>query len=108
MKGIDIEGAIDEAEEVEDDLKDGLNNTATDQMLKTVYKLEAKLQKIEQIRERKAEKGNNLLGDDDAINATKGNLNQWKQNMKSGKFSKDGGSDDSNPGKGNQGKSNKD
>jgi RNA binding exosome subunit len=111
LNGSDVKGAIDEAEEAEDDLEDGLdglNNTAAGQMLKTVYKLEAKLQKMEQIRARKAEKGKNLLGDDDAINAAKGNLNQWRQNMKGGKFSEDDGSDDGNPGKGNQGKSNKD
>ena len=43
-----------------------------------------------------------------ARNAAKGNLNQWRQNMKGGKFSEDDGSDDGNPGKGNQGKPDKD
>jgi len=111
LNGSDVEGAIEEAEGAENDLEDGLdglNNTAAGQMLKTVYKLEAKLQKMEQVRARKAEKGKNLLDDDDNINAAKGNLNQWKQNMKGGKFSEDGGSDDGNPGKGNQGKPDKD
>ena len=110
LNGSDIKGAIDEAEEAEDDLEDGLddlNNTAAGQMLKTVYKLEAKLQKMEQSRARKVEKGKNFLGDDNAIDAAKGNLNQWKQNMKGGKFSEDGGSDNGNPGNGNQDKSDK-
>ena len=108
LNSSDIEGAIDEAEENEDDLEeglDGLNNTAAGQMLKTVYKLEAKIQKMEQKSERKSWK--NYFGDEDALNAAKGNLKQWKENMKGGRFN-NGESDDGNPGKGNQGKPDKD
>ena len=41
-----------------------------------------------------------------ALNAAKGNLKQWKENMKGGRFN-NGESDDGNPGKGNQGKPDK-
>lgn len=108
LNSSDIEGAIDEAEENEDDLEeglDGLNNTAAGQMLKTVYKLEAKIQKMEQKSERKSWK--NYFGDEDAINAAKGDLKQWKENMKGGRYN-NGESYDGNPGKGNQGKPDKD
>ena len=89
LNNSEVDEAIDEAEDAEDEIEEGLEgleDKTAGQMLKTIYRLEAKLLKMENIRDRKAEKGLNVSGDDDDIDEAKGNLKGHKENWKGGKF----------------------
>jgi len=89
LNNSEVDEAIDEAEDAEDEIEEGLEgleDKAAGQMLRTIYRLEAKLQRMENVRDRKAEKGLDFSGDDEDIDEAKGKLKEHKENWKGGRF----------------------
>jgi hypothetical protein len=79
----DLQNATDVIEGALDDFED--NYTA--QMLRTMYKLEAKVQRMVDKMNRKAAKGGNTSGEEDAINQAWGQLKKLQEDAQKGKSS---------------------
>ncbi len=84
----DVDGALDDLENATDGIDDALDNFEDDltaQMLRTMDKLEAKIQRMVDKMNRKAVKGGNTSGDEDAINQAWGQLKKLQEDLQNGK-----------------------
>ncbi len=95
----EIDEAIDDLENATNGLDEELSNFEDDlvgQMLRTTNKMEARVQRMIDIMNRKAAKGNDTSGDEDAINEAWGQLKKFQEDFVAGK-------PDSAPGKNGNG-----
>lgn len=101
----EIDGAIDDLENATDGLDADLSSFEDDligQMLRTMNKMEARVQRMVDIMNRKAAKGNDTSGDEDAINEAWGQLKKFQEDFVAGKSgSAPGKNKDENNGNGN-------
>lgn len=77
--------AVDELDETGEDLEDELDTVddpATAQMLKTMNRLQARLQKMLERKERKAAEGMDTSDEDDELDQLQGNMNKNKNEYK--------------------------
>jgi len=84
----DYEGAIDDLEGAGNDLGDeydDMEDPQSAQLFKTATKLQAKIEKMIEKKERKAAQGEDTSGDDDLINQLKGNIDKAKNDHKENK-----------------------
>ena len=84
----DYEGAIDDLEEAGNDLDDeygDIDDPQSAQLFKTATKLQAKIDKMIEKKERKAAQGEDTSDDDDLINQLKGNIDKAKNDHKENK-----------------------
>ena len=83
----DYEGAIDDLENAGNDLDDEYDDMdpQSAQLFKTATKLQAKIEKMIEKKERKAAQGEDTSGDDDLINQLKGNIDKAKNDHKENK-----------------------
>jgi hypothetical protein len=84
----DIEGAIDDLEGAGNDLDGGFDDMEdphSAQLFKTATKLQARIEKMIDKRDRKAAEGEDTSGDDDLINQLKGNIDKAKKDHKENK-----------------------
>ena len=96
----DYEGAIDDLEGAGNDLDDefdDMDDPHSAQLFKTATKLQAKIEKMIEKKERKAAKGEDTSGEDDLINQLKGNIDKAKNDHKENKGKgNDNGNDNDN------------
>jgi hypothetical protein len=95
----EVDGAIDDLENATNGLDEDLSSFEDDlvgQMLRTMNKMEARVQRMIDIMNRKAAKGNDTSGDEDAINEAWGQLKKFQEDFVAGKS-------DSAPGKNGNG-----
>jgi ferritin-like metal-binding protein YciE len=103
---------VDDLENATDGLDEGLSSFEDDhvgQLLRTMYKMEARVQRMVDVMNRKAAKGGVTSGDEDAISEAWGQLKKYQEDFVAGKSDSapgknkdDHGSDNSNgKGKGN-------
>ena len=93
----DIEGAIDGLEGAGNDLNGGfddMEDPQSAQLFKTATKLQAKIEKMIEKKERKATQGEDTSGDDDLINKLKGNIDKAKNDHKENKGKDNGNGKD--------------
>jgi tetratricopeptide (TPR) repeat protein len=86
----EIDEAIDDLENATDGLDEDLSSFEDDhigQMLRTMNKMEARVQRMVDIMNRKAANGNNLSGDEDAINEAWGQLKKFQEDFVAGNSS---------------------
>jgi len=84
----DIEGAIDDLDDAGEGLDEefnGIEDPQSMQLFKTAAKLQAKIEKMMEKKERKAAQGEDTSGDDDLINQLKGNIDKAKNDHKENK-----------------------
>ena len=84
----DVDGAMDDLDDATDGIDDALDNFEDDhtaQMLRTMDKLEAKIQRMVDKMNRKAAKGMDTSGDEDAINQAWGQLKKYQDDLQNGK-----------------------
>ena len=84
----DFEGAVDDCENATDALNeeyDGMDDPQSAQLFKTATKLQAKIAKMLEKKERKAAQGEDTAGEDDMINQLKGNIDKAKNDHKENK-----------------------
>ncbi|UCD45592.1 MAG: hypothetical protein JSV27_03655 [Candidatus Bathyarchaeota archaeon] len=84
----EIDEAMDELQNATDGLDDDLSSfedAQTGQMLRTMNKLEAKVQRMVDKMNRKAARGGDTSGDEDAINQAWGQLKKYQDDFKAGK-----------------------
>ena len=77
----DIEGAIDDLDDAGEGLDEefnGMEDPQSMQLFKTAAKLQAKIEKMVEKKERKAAQGEDTSGEDDLINQLKGNIDKAK------------------------------
>jgi ElaB/YqjD/DUF883 family membrane-anchored ribosome-binding protein len=82
-----VEEAIDLAEEAEEELDEaftGMENQQLAQMLRTMYKLEAQIQKMEKIKSKLMENGLNVENEEQIITQLREALEQAKQDIENG------------------------
>ncbi len=87
----EVDEAIDELEESIDDIDEALDemeDEETGDMLKTMNKLEAKIQKIEDRKNKKASKGEDVSEYDDILTQARGKMKDFKENMGKGNTKK--------------------
>jgi hypothetical protein len=84
----DLQGAVDDCENATDALNedyDGMDDPQSAQLFKTATKLQAKISKMLEKKERKAAQGEDTAGEDDLINQLKGNIDKAKNDHKENK-----------------------
>ena len=84
----DNEGAIDALEGAVNDLDDGyddMEDPHSAQLFRTAPKLQAKIEKMIEKKERKAAQGEDTSGEDDLINQLRGNIDKAKNDHKENK-----------------------
>ena len=96
----DFEGAIDDLEGAGNDLDDefdDMDDPQSAQLFRTATKLQAKIEKMIEKKERKAAQGEDTSGDDDLINQLRGNIDKAKNDHKENKGKgNDNGNDNGN------------
>ena len=96
----DIEGAIDDLEGAGNDLDDkfdDMEDPQSAQLFRTATKLQAKIEKMIDKKERKEARGEDTSGEDDLINQLKGNVDKAKNDHKENKGKgNDNGNDNGN------------
>jgi hypothetical protein len=107
----DLQGAVDDCENATDALNeeyDGMDDPQSAQLFKTATKLQAKISKMLEKKERKAAQGEDTAGEDDLINQLKGNIdkakNDHKENKGKGNGNGNGNDKDKKPKKPKKGK----
>ena len=84
----DFEGAVDDCENATDALNeeyDGMDDPQSAQLFKTATKLQAKIAKMLEKKDRKVAQGEDTAGEDDLINQLKGNIDKAKNDHKENK-----------------------
>jgi tetratricopeptide (TPR) repeat protein len=84
----DVDGAMEELEnatEGMDEALDSFEDDHTAQMLRTMDKLEARVQRMVDKMNRKAARGMDTSGDEDAINQAWGQIKKYQEDFQSGK-----------------------
>ena len=96
-----IDGAIDDLEETGDDLVDGYDEMDDDsaQLFKTTTKLQTKIERMIEKRDRKAAQGEDTSGYDDLINQFNGNIDKVKHEHKENKGKGNNGNNGKGKGK---------
>jgi len=92
----DFEGTIDDLEEAGSDLDDeygDMDDPQSAQLFRTATKLQAKIEKMIEKKERKEAQGEDTSGEDDLINQLRGNVDKAKNDHKENKGK---GNDNSN------------
>jgi hypothetical protein len=98
----DLDGVIDDLEETGEDLVDGYDemDDASAQLFKTATRLQTRIERMMEKRERKAALGEDVSGYDDLINQLKGNIekanNENKENKGNGNNGNNGNNDNGN------------
>jgi len=84
----DVDGAMDDLENATDGMDEALDSFEDDhtaQMLRTMDKLEARVQRMVDKMNRKAARGMDTSGDEDAINQAWGQIKKYQEDFQSGK-----------------------
>jgi hypothetical protein len=101
----DVDGAMEDLENATDGMDealDGFEDDHTAQMLRTMDKLEARVQRMVDKMNRKAARGMDTSGDEDAINQAWGQIKKFQEDFQSGKSgSAPGQNKDNGNGQGN-------
>ena len=101
-----IDGAIDDLEETGEDLVDGYDEMDDDsaQLFKTATKLQTKIERMIEKRDRKAARGEDVSGYDDLIDQFNGNIDKAKNEHKENKGKGKDGNNGNGKGKGKKDK----
>jgi len=84
----DVDGAMEDLENATEDMDgalDGFEDAHTAQMLRTMFKLEARVQRMVDKMNRKAARGMDTSGDEDAINWAWGQMKKFQEDLQRGK-----------------------